>query len=115
MSNDSTTYIVEILPPLVLGTVKSILAISMAFHAVSLFMSDGSSTVCVCYGDTNDISVAVLVEFEATTVDSSWLKVAITMFRSFVVMAAIPMFAALVPSHRRKCFAHLCRRDALQA
>jgi hypothetical protein len=61
------------------------------------FMPDGSSTVC--NGDTNDISVA---ELKATTVDSGWLKVAITMFRSFVVMAAVeaipmcPVFAALL-------------------
>jgi hypothetical protein len=60
-------------------------------------MPDGSSTVC--NGDTNDISVA---ELKATTVDSGWLKVAITMFRSFVVMAAVeaipmcPVFAALL-------------------
>jgi hypothetical protein len=64
------------------------------------FMPDGSSTVC--NGDTNDISVAVLAELKATTVDSGWLKVAITMFRSFVVMAAVeaipmcPVFAALL-------------------
>jgi hypothetical protein len=110
MSNDSTLDIVEILPPLVLETAKSTLAISMAFRAVSLFMSDGSSTVCS--GDINDISVAKL---EATTVDSSWLKVVVTMFRSFVAMVAMPMFAAPVPSTRRQCFAHPCHQDAIQA
>jgi hypothetical protein len=113
MSNDSTLDIVEILPPLVLETAKSTLAISMAFHAVSLSMSDGSSTMC--HGDTSDISVAVVAKLEATTVDSSWLKVVVTMFRSFVAMVAMPIFAAPVPSTRRQWFAHPCHQDAIQA
>lgn len=87
MSNDRSSDIGETLPPLVLGTAKSTLVISMAFHAISLTMSDGSSTVC--NGDTNDISMAVLAEMKATTVDSSWIKVAITMFHAFVVMAVL--------------------------